>query len=209
MFEPVLLQAAITVLLPLVALVALRARPDLDAARPTGSARRYRIYLRGIARQVLLLAGAFNLGLGVSALRLWEITPPSTFWAVAAYVPLVAAIVGWVLWERRVGQAGHRLPAERGEEEEDAGVVQRDDDRNWFLAGMVYVSRRDPALLVHRRVGTYWTLNLGHPVAWLLLAGLAAFALLAVSGIVAFPSGTTCSSEHPGRHRCAEVGWPR
>lgn len=53
---------------------------------------------------------------------------------------------------------------------------------------MVYANRGDPALLVHRRSGVAWTLNLGHPISWALLAALAVFAALAGSGVIELPS---------------------
>jgi uncharacterized membrane protein len=182
-FEPVIYQAAVTLVVVATVLVVLRARPDLDAARPKGSARRYRVYLRGVAVLSLLSAACLNLSLLLAALQLWEIVTPAIGWQVAVYVPLIVLLGGWVMWEIKVGQAGHRLPALPGEELEDSGLGQRDDDRHWFLAGSVYVNRRDPALLVHDRLGSSsWTLNLGHPIAWLVL-GVLAVALIVLAGL--------------------------
>ncbi|MGI5486908.1 DUF1648 domain-containing protein [Microtetraspora malaysiensis] len=186
-FAPVLSQLVITLLFVALTLLLLRARPDLDAARPVGSARRYRVYLRGVARLSLLGATCLNLGLLVSALQLWGIVAPSALWTVAMYLPLAAPVAGWLVWESRVGHAGHRLPALPGEEDEDSGVTQRDDDRHWFLAGTVYMNRRDPAILLHARIGASWTLNLGHPVTWILLAVLAVAGLLAAFGVIDLP----------------------
>ncbi|WP_067183444.1 DUF1648 domain-containing protein [Microtetraspora niveoalba] len=187
-FTPVLYQLAITLLIPAMTLLLLRARPDLDAARPVGSARRYRVYLRGVARMSVLGAACLNLGLFVSALQLWTLVAPSAFWTAVTYLPLVALAVAWLVWESRVGHAGHRLPALPGEEDEDSGVTQRDDDRHWFLAGTVYVNRRDPAILLHARIGASWTLNLGHPVAWVLIAVLVVAGLLAAFGVIDLPA---------------------
>ncbi|MEU8249768.1 hypothetical protein [Nonomuraea sp. NPDC048916] len=188
-FQPVIYQVIVTLIVLAVVMVVLRARPDLDAARPKGSARRYRIYLRGVAAMSLLSAACLNLSLFLAALPLWEIVTSTIVWQVAVCVPLVALLGGWLAWEVKVGQAGHRLPALPGEEREDSGIDQRDDDRHWFLAGAVYVNRRDPALLVHARLGSAsWTLNLGHPIAWLLIGvlavALAVFAVLALAGVV-------------------------
>ncbi|MGV9774120.1 DUF1648 domain-containing protein [Streptosporangium sp. NPDC003464] len=191
-FQPVIYQIAVVLTVLAAVLVVLRARPDLDAARPRGSARRYRVYLRGVAVMSLLSAACLNLSLFLAALPLWEIVDPGIIWQVAVYVPLVAVLGGWLAWEIKVGQAGHRLPALPGEEREDSGIGQRDDDRHWFLGGAVYVNRQDPALLVHARLGSAsWTLNLGHPVAWLLIGVLAAvlivFGVLASAGVVDLP----------------------
>ncbi|MET8053620.1 hypothetical protein ABZU75_39160 [Streptosporangium sp. NPDC005286] len=191
-FEPVLSQVGLTLLVVVVILIVLRARPDLDAARPKSSARRYRIYLRGVATLSLLSAACLNLSLLIWALRQWGVVGNTVGWLVAGCLPLVALLGGWLVWETKVGQAGHRLPALPDEQEEDTGMAQRDDDRYWFLAGTIYANRRDPALLVHARLGSSsWTLNLGHPIAWLLLGfvviGLAGLVLVTVFGGIDLP----------------------
>jgi uncharacterized membrane protein len=169
-FQPVLYQLGIMVIAVVMVRIALRARPDVDAARPKGTARRYRSYLRGIAVMSFLTAACLNLGLLFAALYLWGVVA----WQPLIYIPLGVMVIGWVIWEIRVGQAGHRLPALPGEEAEDSGLDQRDDDRHWHLLGSVYINRADPALLVHDRLGSStWTLNLGHPIAWLLLGAIA------------------------------------
>lgn len=182
-FQPVIYQVAIALIVLATVLAILRARPDLDAARPQGSARRYRIYLRGVAAMSLLSAACLNLSLFFAALRLWEIVTRAIVWEAAILAPLIVLLGGWLMWEIKVGQAGHRLPTLPGEELEDSGVDQRDDDRHWFLAGTVYVNRRDPALLAHTRLGSStWTLNLGHPVVWLLL-GVLTVTLIVLAGL--------------------------
>jgi uncharacterized membrane protein len=185
--EPVLAQAWVVLLTPLVVLLIVRARPDLDAAKPAGSARRYRVYLRGVARVILVLATGVNIQIFVHALQNWNILPSTAFWTIAGFVPAAMAILGFLVFETRVGQAGHRLPALPGEEEEDTGVVQRDDDRYWYLAGMIYANHRDRAVLVHRRVGVYWTLNIGHPAAWVLIAAIVVTGLLSGFGVIDLP----------------------
>ncbi|MGI5214663.1 DUF1648 domain-containing protein [Plantactinospora sp. CA-290183] len=190
-FEPVLLQTGITLAVPLLVLLVLRSRPDLDAARPVGSARRYRVYLGGVARLLLLGAACLNLGLLVTALQLWGVVATSTAWRVGTYLPLAALVVILLIWQHRVGHAGHRLPAQPGEPEEDSGVVQRDDDRHWMLAGTVYLNRRDPAVFVHTRIGTRWTLNLGHPIAWLVVTAVLTVGLLAAVGVIDLPRRET------------------
>ncbi|RBQ14721.1 hypothetical protein DP939_39215 [Spongiactinospora rosea] len=191
-FQPVIYQLAVIVIVLATVAAVLRARPELDAARPRGSARRYRVYLRGVATLSLLSAACLNLSLFLAALPLWEIATPGTAWAAATVAPLVALLGAWLTWTIKVGQSGHRLPALPGEEEEDSGAAQRDDDRHWHLAGAVYANRRDPALLVHARLGpSSWTLNLGHPIAWLLLGiltlTLTVLAALALAGVVDLP----------------------
>ncbi|WP_345407416.1 hypothetical protein [Nonomuraea salmonea] len=75
-------------------------------------------------------------------------------------------------------------------EEQESGYVQRDDDRHWHLAGMLYANRMDPAILVHQRVGGRWTLNLGNPIAWAITAVIAVVTLLSVLGVIDLPEST-------------------
>lgn len=183
-FEPVLIQLGIVALVPLVALGVLRARPDLDAARPRGSARRYRVYLRGVATMTFWLAAALTLGLAVSALQIWRVLPANTAWRVVTFAPLVVMVVVLVVWDRRVGSAGHRLPADPGEEREESPVVQRDDDDHWYLGGLVYANRQDSAAFVHARIGHTWTMNLANPVTWLVLAAVLMILAAGLTGLL-------------------------
>nr|WP_042194358.1 DUF5808 domain-containing protein [Kibdelosporangium sp. MJ126-NF4]CEL21266.1 Cytochrome c-type biogenesis protein DsbD, protein-disulfide reductase [Kibdelosporangium sp. MJ126-NF4]CTQ96166.1 Cytochrome c-type biogenesis protein DsbD, protein-disulfide reductase (EC 1.8.1.8) [Kibdelosporangium sp. MJ126-NF4] len=177
-WDSVIPMAVMTVLVPLVVWLTARTRPDLDAARPVGSGRRYRVYLRGIARLLMVLVAAMNLTI------LLDDTPG---WKPVAVVPTLVVVAVLVAWSVRVGQAGHRLPALPGEEGEDTGLTQRDDDRFWRLGGLVYVNRQDPVVFVHTRVGLGWTMNLGHPVAWVVLAALVLLAALTGFGVIDLP----------------------
>jgi uncharacterized membrane protein len=179
---PVLAQVAITLAVPLLLAAIVRARPEIDAARPADSARRFRIYLRGLANLILLTAACANLTLLGVALRLWELVPASIPITVAIVAPLLAAAAASVLFELRVGAGGHRLP---GGAAEETGLVQRDDDRHWHLGGFVYVNRNDPAVLVHQRAGgSQWTINFGHPVGWGIGAVLAVTVLASIGAAV-------------------------
>jgi uncharacterized membrane protein len=65
--------------------------------------------------------------------------------------------------------------------------TDRDDDRFW-KAGLFYVNRDDPAVMVGNRFGVGWTFNFGNRIAWLILAGMIAApaglaAILAAVGV--------------------------
>lgn len=52
--------------------------------------------------------------------------------------------------------------------------MDRNDDRYW-IAGFIYFNRDDPAILVPKRapwgLGAGRTMNMAHPVSWLLTFG--------------------------------------
>lgn len=76
-------------------------------------------------------------------------------------------------------------PAGSGQRPGRAAAAGRDDDRFW-KAGLVYINRTDPAIMVTSRIGVGWTLNLGNPAAWLIIAAIiATVAGLAVITIAA------------------------
>ncbi|SDP13016.1 hypothetical protein [Lentzea jiangxiensis] len=113
--------------------------------------------------------------LAVKASELWGLVS-GPGWTVLAVALVAVPSAGAVVWLVRAGDAGHRLDHD---DSESTGVAQRDDDRHWHVGGLVYANRADPALPVHQRVGSRWTLNLGHPASWLTLAALLVVALLA------------------------------
>lgn len=56
-------------------------------------------------------------------------------------------------------------------------VGDRTPDECW-KAGMFYVNRNDPALLVEKRFGIGYTLNFGRPAAWILMALIVSMAVV-------------------------------
>ena len=83
-----------------------------------------------------------------------------------AALPVVAGLVGFLVTVAGAGRARVRAAA-------GAQATDRDDDRYW-KGGIVYVNLDDPAVLVGARVAFGWTVNLGNPIAWLLVVGFLA-----------------------------------
>lgn len=195
-FGPVLAQLVCTVVI--VGLLALvhRSRPDVDAADVAGSTRRYRVFLTRTGRVMLLLAVLADAALLVTALQVWQVWQPSGTGSLLVALLPVAGALGLVVTAVRMGQSGSRLPAASApggsgaEVRSDGGpqgVDNRDDDRFW-KAGLFYVNRDDPALLVPKRFGVGWTINVGNPKSWVLVAVL-----------VALLVGPTIAASVPGR----------
>jgi len=86
-------------------------------------------------------------------------------------------VVGWLIY---TGQGGEHLPRAASEPSpapEELPTGDRTPDQCW-KAGVIYVNRNDPAVLVEKRFGVGYTLNLGHPVSWILLGSLILIPLL-------------------------------
>jgi Family of unknown function (DUF5808) len=84
-------------------------------------------------------------------------------------LPLMVFNFGVTFWMFRVGQGGQKAvaPAARQEVHGDATP-----DHAWKAGGLLYFNPRDPAMWVENRIGFGYTLNMGNPRAWLLMAGM-------------------------------------
>ena len=164
-------QLYVTVLWTGLMLIVYRSRPDIEAADAAASTRRYRRFLSVFTRAVLVLLALVDLSLLLAALAKWEVYRLSGAGSVLPILPFAAGllILAAVAWHS--GQGGYRLVGEKGGG--TAAGVDRDDDRFW-KAGLVYVNRDDPAIMVGARFGVGWTFNLANPLAWLVLAGIIA-----------------------------------
>lgn len=145
-----------------------RARPEIEARDPAGSAARYRALLDAFAKAILTLIALLNVALLLVALRQWQLWRPPAGLAVVPFLLGVAVFVVMLWRASRSWQSRDGGIAEGG-----ARVADRDDDRFWKL-GLVYVNSDDPAVVVAARFGIGWTPNWANPRAWLIIAGILA-----------------------------------
>ncbi|MCI4660075.1 DUF1648 domain-containing protein [Cryobacterium zhongshanensis] len=171
-FSLVFMQIGLTALFAVMAVAIVRSRPDIDPARPVGSADWYRRYTALSAKALLGLVAMIDVAMLGSSALMW--TGTVTPWApLVVALPILIAVVVLVLVLARNNR-------DRGDDvEPDTGLTHRDDDRFW-RGGLFYVNREDHALLVPRRFGLGWTVNLGNPKAAMLLAGLLALIILVI-----------------------------
>ena len=159
-------------------------RPDIDAVDPAASTLRYRRFLVAFTRALLTMAALADLGLLLIALPDWQVYRLSGIGRALPALPFAAGVLMLGAVAARMGQGGSRLNGNVRGLARAAGT-DRDDDGFW-KAGLLYVNRDDPAIVVGARFGVGWMLNFGNPVAWLLLAGCVAWwAGLAVIAAVA------------------------
>jgi uncharacterized membrane protein len=165
-------------------LIIYRSRPDIEAADPAVSTLRYRRFLAATTRAVLTLLALVDISLLLIALRSWQVYQLPGIGQALPALPFVTGLLLLATVARRAGQGGWRLNGNvRGLDR--ATRTDRDDDRFW-KAGLLYVNRDDPALVVGSHIGAGWTLNLGNPRAWMIIAGnVAALAGLVAIGAVA------------------------
>ena len=100
--------------------------------------------------------------------------------AIAIFMVLVGG--GATVLIVYTGQGGSRL-LRKGRETDR--IDPREDDRYWKL-GCIYFNPDDPSLMVEKRFGVGWTMNMARPAAWMILAGI--LLAVAVSIVVALIS---------------------
>ncbi len=165
-------------------LIVHRSRPDIEAANPAASTLRYRRFLAAFSRALLTMAALIDASLLLIALPDWQVYRLSGIGRALPVLPFAAGVLLLGAVAARTGQGGSRLNGNvRGLA--PAAGTDRDDDRFW-KAGLLYVNRDDPALVVGARFGVGWAPNFGNRAAWLLVAGtVAAWAGLALLGAAA------------------------
>ena len=162
-------------------LIVYRSRPDIEATDAAASTRRYRRYLAASTRAVLTLLALVNLSLLLAALRSWQVYRLSGLGSALPVLPFAVGLLILAVATLRTGQGGYRLSA-RGPAHSQAAGIDRDDDRFW-KAGLIYLNRDDPAIMVGARFGVGWTFNVANPMSWLIIAGIVAapLGLVAIS----------------------------
>jgi uncharacterized membrane protein len=167
-FVPVIFQAVFSLIFVGFAQLRGTYRQSIDVEDPIASQRQEQLTLQIIQALLLLLAVGFNIAFLLAGLTGWgllEISPSLSRWVI------LAPLAGW-LSVAPILLLG--LQTQAGSPAGTSQYVNRDDDRFWKL-GIFYLNRDDPAVLVNKRFGIGRTLNLGHPLAWVIVLALAAF----------------------------------
>lgn len=181
-FGILIVGAAVVVLLNALALVATRysARTQADDTAEQATLRT-RVQRRMLTS--LLSELSFVIALGISALELAQRLLPGAKSATAASaIGLVILVMAVVI--SNVARARVQLRPANVRDSRSPRPDAIDDDQHW-KAGLFYVNRDDPSLVVPRRFGLGWTLNFGRPggvvitiLLFLVLAGVVTATLL-------------------------------
>jgi uncharacterized membrane protein len=148
-----------------------RSRPDIDPADPAVSLARYRRFLGRFSRAALTMLALVDLTFLLAALQLWQLYRLPGVSAVLLPGPAAAGVLILIAVALQAGRDRLR-PASGGQRPSEA-AAGRDDDRFW-KAGLIYINRADPAVVVPVRFGVGWTFNLGNRATWLIIAALVA-----------------------------------
>lgn len=159
-FGVLMIGAAVVVLLTVLSIVAARysarTQADDNAEQATLRTRVQRSMLTSLLSEL-----SFVIALGISAIELAQrllpgVTSATAISAIGLVVLVMAVIIG------NVTHARAQLRPANVRDGRSPRPDAVDDDQHW-KGGLFYVNRDDPALVVPRRFGLGWTLNLGRP----------------------------------------------
>lgn len=168
---PVLFEAFMAVCFVFSHWSALRSKPGTTPEHPASSSWAYGLFLRAQTVTLLVCGLLLTAVIGI-LMELSFIGMASLQIVLIAVLALtVLVLVATVGVNLVFGQSGSKVF--RMEESDN---LLRNDDACWKL-GMLYVNGNDASIFVPKRSGFGWTVNLGRPSAWALMAG---FALLTV-----------------------------
>lgn len=169
---PVIVQVLLAVVMVAGHAAIIYAKHPIDPDHPATTGYAYGVFSRvwSIYTLVigLLTAGGIGLGMQLSDVGVIDLGVFGVFAMLVAMVAVVGALVISLYY----GQNGSREYAERrsvtiergGEDAATDGdkSMPYDDDRYW-VAGVFYVNRDDPAVMVPKRFGVGWTVNFARP----------------------------------------------
>ncbi|HUJ32050.1 MAG TPA: DUF5808 domain-containing protein [Candidatus Acidoferrum sp.] len=177
-YAPLLIAFAVCALIAVLSYAILHWTRQVRATGPAGQAEgHFRQVQFGILLAVqYFLAGTLS-GVPILALRAHQESAPGIGPFLVGTFVFVLVIFAILIY---TGQGGANLAeaAIGSDIVKDRPVTgDRTPDQCW-KAGMFYVNPDDPALLVEKRFGVGYTINFGHPAAWIVISILVALAVV-------------------------------
>jgi len=171
-YGPLLIAAGLCALMGFLAYALLVwSRPIQVGGAAGAGERRFRLVVVSILVATEYFLALVFMWVGLTPLSHKQAGPPGL---IPVLVFTLAFAVAIVVIMMRLGQGGTRLVGAAGSGSKAvAPVGDRTPDKYWKL-GLFYINRNDPALFVEKRFGIGFTLNFGHPGAWVFLAVLVA-----------------------------------
>ncbi len=165
-FTGIFVQIGITLLMSILGYAIVRTGQTIDVSRPNMTfeqQERFKWYTRDA---LYLFAASINMTNMFSSFATWQIIG-SQYMLPLILVPVFAGTSVLLIVVMSFGQMGSRLRVP-GVADEDTGLTNRNDDRDW-KGGVVNYNKQSSAILVPKRFGIGWTLNLANPKSWIIL----------------------------------------
>lgn len=174
---PIAIQTFLAVCLAVSHWMMLRSKRPSSPEAPAASAIAYGTFARAQSVMLVVMGLALN-----AAMALMPLTFAGVISSFAAFVAILAVSVVVLVLAIGVslayGQSGSRLLRRMGA----STHLDFDDDALW-RAGVFYVNREDPSVVVPKRFGVGWAVNWGNPRSWAIMAGFVVLIVAFMVGI--------------------------
>ena len=146
-----------------------RSKRPVDPESPATSSLAYALFARMqsivLYASGILLTSVIGLSMPLAFAEVVPMDVMGSFVIVAVLVIVLASVWVAVVY----GQSGARAI----KQDVASGAMPMDEDRMW-LAGIFYCNPYDPSIIVPKRFGVGWTINVGRPGGWAIIIGLLA-----------------------------------
>ncbi len=136
-------------------------KQQINASKPKESKERNKIFRYRWSVYMIIMCIVmiifFTFG-NLSMLQVINMSSKSTMIFIFAVTLLM--VFSSVFMAVKTGQGGSRINIEN-KEVENLKVQDRDDDKYWKFANIIYVNKDDPSVFVEKRFGIGWTVNFG------------------------------------------------
>ncbi len=141
--------------------------PDLVSSAMRQLELRSRLYF-----SISVFITFMDFGILMSGMADWEMIPG--IFSELSILPTIFGLIAMVyVISEGVKKIKQNYSYETGAAENLPKIMNRDDDRFWKM-GFIYYNREDPAMMVPKRFGLGYTINLGNILSWVILTVIVA-----------------------------------
>lgn len=157
----------------------LHSKKPLDANKPTASALAYGMFARAQTALLVFLGLFLTLSIGLvlelSFMGLIDFELQAILIVAIVVITLIAVFFVTLKYGQNGSRALRFIP--------ESDTMRQDEDAHW-KCGIFYVNASDASLIVPKRFGVGWTMNLGRAGSWLIILGMLAFLALASAALL-------------------------
>jgi len=163
------IQLIVMMLMVLIQYIIKHAKQDLSGPDMTVSVEENIRFRQKFSRILYVFGFIISLNLMFSTFFTMGILQNTTLFLVLVLGLLLLLTIYLLASGFKYGQDGNRL--NKLMEAPSDAFIDKEDDRYWLL-GMIYFNKRDPAIFIGKRVGIGWSVNHARWQAWLLYIGI-------------------------------------
>lgn len=156
-----------TVFLYVTTVITKRSKKEINSLNTEKSRAQLRLYYKYLEVFMAITSAMLGITFLVGDLSLVGILPSKYMLSIILIISLILVVFATVFFIK-IGQGGCKLKIKDVEDKEEEELfIDKDDDEYWIM-GTFYYNKEDPSLMVEKRSGGGWTVNLGTTLGMIL-----------------------------------------